>query len=464
MHSSKGHAAAVMAAMMWIAPTFGQSAANRAYQVVYFDGHMHTTHSDGSGSIADVKEAALARGLSAVFVTNHTGQIVDLEEWQAIVAETQALSEQGFLMFPAFEITGSEGMFNRDHVLAWRVPDPFVGDDADALAPEEFWVSPFNPAGTGPMYPEVIRQWTDYVHSFGGLAVHAHTSGTTQTGYGVDFIELYNLSHVKDVAEYALAMGFPADQAWGLGTVFNNFAVYGNRDLYDLYPFPGSPVPLTLRDALYMATSMLTGVGQWLDAPEAAAMNSWDDLLMAYVNGETDRPVFGLANSDAHNTGNLPIGGAGYDDSDVGEVRNGVYLRHFNRATFMHALRSGHLFATTGPSVYLEVNGRIMGETAHVLTRNRPPARGRRPGLRGTARINVSAAGESESAVLVRVDIIRNGEVWQSVSPLAATYECTIDDTEVSGDGYYRVEVVSLDTATGMYQFAWANPVFVRVH
>jgi hypothetical protein len=49
----------------------------------------------------------------------------------------KALSDDNFLMLIAFEVTGSEGMFNRDHVLAWGVKDPFLGDNADELAPEE---------------------------------------------------------------------------------------------------------------------------------------------------------------------------------------------------------------------------------------------------------------------------------------------------------------------------------------
>jgi hypothetical protein len=34
----------------------------------------------------------------------------------------------------------------------------------------------------------------------------------------------------------------------------------------------------------------------------------------------------------------------------------------------------------------------------------------------------------------------------------------------VNDSGYYRVEVVSVDTQTGEYQFAYSNPVFVKQH
>lgn len=172
--------------------------AGRGLELIYFDSHIHTTHSDGTGAIADVKQVARKRGLNAVFVTNHTRQINDMDVWNEIVAQCETLSEKDFLMIPSFEITGSEGLFCRDHVLAWGVRRPFVGDPADALAPEEVWESPENPFGTGPMYPENIRRWTDWIHQNGGIAVHAHTSGTTQLSYNADFIEVINLSHIKN--------------------------------------------------------------------------------------------------------------------------------------------------------------------------------------------------------------------------------------------------------------------------
>jgi hypothetical protein len=49
------------------------------------------------------------------------------------------------------------------------------------------------------------------------------------------------------------------------------------------------------------------------------------------------------------------------------------------------------------------------------------------------------------------------------MSPLSPTYQTTLADGGVSEDGYYRVEVTSLDLASGNYSFAWSNPVFVRV-
>ena len=440
-------------------------------QVFYFDGHIHTTHSDGGGSIADVKETAVSRGLDAVIVTDHAKQIVDMEEWNDIVDTCEALSDHELIMIPSFEITGSEGLFCRDHMLAWGVRNPFVGPPSDGLTPEEVWVSPQNPFGTGPLYPESIREWSDWIHENNGIAVHNHTTGTTQLSYNVDFIELMNMSHIKDIAYFAQLAGFSADDAWNMALLLNSFSIYGDRylqmpvDMPNPYN-PGTTIQLPLQQALYFGTSLIGDLGensggaQWLgpDTPQelldagampAASLNSWDDLLMAFVNGETDHPVYCVANSDSHNTANTEIGSADYDDSDVGEVKNGVYLAHHNKTHFFDAVRRGNLFATTGPSIYFDVEGKIMGEALRIHSKKKK-----------TVNMKLYVNSESTTAVLVKIDIIKNGEVIHSVQPMASTYAFKLDD-EAVGDCYYRVEVTSMEASDGRPRFAYANPVFV---
>lgn len=458
---------------LWCAGLVQTTAAD-PYRLAYFDGHMHTTHSDGSGSIADIAQVARARGLDAVIVTNHTKQILDVAEWNEIVTQCAALSDPNFLMIPSFEVTGSEGLFCRDHVLAWGVTNPFVGDPNDALAPEEVWESPSNPFGTGPLYPDAIRRWTDWIHEQGGIAVHAHTTGTTQPSYNVDCIEVMNLSHVKDVARFAQMAGFDQARAWELGLLFNSFAVYGDKYLQmpvdmpnPAYGQPDQPatVTLPLQQALYVGTGMSGGLGensggaQWLGTPtpadllaagaqEAAALHSWDDLLMAYVNGQTDHPIFGLAHSDAHNTANTVIGDPNADDSDVGEARNGVLVESLSEEGIYSAVKAGRCFATTGPSLTFQVNDVQMGQTVQI-------------GSGGIARIHLTGDAENANAVFVKVDIVRNGQVLQSLTPQTPTFDVTIEDAEPT-NGYYRVELTTMDLTTNAYQFAWANPIFVK--
>ncbi|MFZ2444888.1 MAG: hypothetical protein WAW37_00885 [Syntrophobacteraceae bacterium] len=432
----------------------GRALAGQPYKLVYFDGHMHTVESDGSGTMEDVKEAALQRGLSAVIVTNHTKQIT-LAEWRDMSQRAKNLSEDDFLMLNAFEVTGSEGLFNRDHVLAWGVDDPFVGKNLRELAPEEVWQSPPNDEtmpnpGTGAVHPENIAKWVDYIHANGGIAVHAHTTGSTNPVYGVDYIEVFNLSHVKDVASYAAQMGLSPEQAWGLGLTMNNMAVYGERDLDMEVELFGTT--MALRDAVFQASLALTGIGQYLGGPEAP-LRSWDDLLMAYVRGEMDRPVFGAANSDAHNTFNLDgrifVNRPG-DNSDVGEARNGILVQKLTRRHLLDAIKAGRSFATTGPSLSFTVNGKNMGETMKFRTyATLQPS------------IKLSVNSESPVAVLAQIDIIRNGKLWKRFNPMTGKYATQITDT-APVNGYYRVEVTAVNMETGAYSFAYANPVFIK--
>jgi hypothetical protein len=416
-----------------------RATATLPFSLIYYDGHMHTTYSDGTGSVEDIKATALRRGLSVVIITDHCAELTRAK-WEALVADTAAASDPGtFLALPSFEITGSEGIFNRSHMLAFNVSDPFVGDDVNELCPEEVWPDPPNPAGTGPMYPENLTKWADYVHSNGGIAVHCHTSGSTQLAYGVDSIEVYNQSQIDDILRYVKLLGYPDEEALAFAKTLNDLGLYGERDLNTPVPLGGQSIPLRL--AVYSATKMLTGVGQWLGSPEAP-LNSWDQLLMAYVDGKVDRPIFGMANTDAHNTGD--------PDSNVGMVKNGLYLKALTAEEVYGAIRAGRSFATTGPSLAFDVNGELMGGTTRIASG-------------GSADLNLRVSSESATAILVKIDIIKNGELWQTISPMQPVYEDTLVDGSVTEKGYYRVEVTSQDQPGGPYYYAWSNPAFVSI-
>lgn len=415
-----------------------QASAGAPFKLIYYDGHMHTTRSDGSGTVAQIKATAQARGLSAVIITDHCKQLTQVE-WTSLKTETAAASDASFLALPAFEITGSEGILNRGHMNAYNAPDPFVGDDSLELCPEEVWEDPPNPAGTGANAAS-LAEWAEYVHSQGGIANHNHTSGSTRLSYGVDNIEIYNQSHVDDVTGYAAQLGYPPELAWQFGIMLNNLAIYGERDLGTLVPFPGSPTPIPVKLAVYLATQFFTGVGQWLGAPQAP-LNSWDQLLMAYVNGTVDKPTFGVANSDAHNTGAA--------NSDVGVAKNGLYVKALTAREVYKAIKAGRSFATTGPELTFDVNGEQMGDTAEIASG-------------GSANLNLSAKAKTPGFILVKIQVVENGVFWPPIGLTSPTYTSTLHDTVIE-DGYYRVEVTSYNPVTKAYQFAYSNPVFVDV-
>ena len=416
----------------------GQASAKAPFQLIYYDGHMHTTRSDGSGTVAQIKATAQARGLDAVIITDHCTGLTQVE-WASLKAETAVASDSTFLALPAFEITGNEGMLNRGHMNAYNAPDPFVGDDSLELCPEEVWPDPRNPLGTGANAAS-LEKWAEYVHSQGGIANHNHTSGSTQLSYGVDNIEIYNQSHVDDVTGYAAQLGYPPNLAWQFGVMLNNLAIYGERDLGILVPWPlPPPAQMTVKYAVYYATRIFSGVGQWLGAPQAP-LNSWDHLLMAYVNGEVDDPIFGVANSDAHNTGAV--------NSDVGVAKNGLYVKTLTADEVYEAIKAGRSFATNGPSLTFDANGAIMGETVRVASG-------------GSVKVNLSATAETPGYIVAKMVIYKNGQVWKTI--YGGGGPATRTDT-VTADGYYRIEVTSVPASgLGLPQFAWSNPVFVKV-
>ena len=96
-----------------------------------------------------------------------------------------------------------------------------------------------------------------------------------------------------------------------------------------------------------------------------------------------------------------------------------------------------------------EVDGEMMGDEADISD--------------GTARIKLSADSESPTAVIVSIDIIKNGSVWQTLNPFSPSYQDVLMDDAVTEDGYYRVEVTSYDVVSEEVFFAWSNPVFVEV-
>ena len=81
----------------------------------------------------------------------------------------------------------------------------------------------------------------------------------------------------------------------------------------------------------------------------------------------------------------------------------------------------------------------------------------------GKADVNLSVNSNSGTAILVKIDIIKNGEIWQTVRDSLPTYMASMTDDDVTEDGYYRVEVTSYDVISGSFYFAWSNAVFVSV-
>ncbi len=325
-------------------------------------------------------------------------------------------------------MTGDEGLLNRDHIVAWDVSTPFV-DAANEVCAETEWPSPANADGYGTTAPENLAKWVGFVHSQGGIAVHAHPAGTTRLEYGVDGIEAYNLAQMSDLVKYAKLAGYSDAEAADLAPFLSNMNIYGGRDVEQPVRLPNSTEMMAAQEALLKIAGIKLGGSQ-------APLLSWDDMLRAYLDGQIDHPIFVYANTDAHNTGNA--------DSSVGLAKNGLLVKEMTADGFYAAIRAGRSFATTGPSLDFSVDGALMGETAK---------------LGKTARVEASADSESNSAVIEKIDIIKNREIVETLNPNTNVGGETFQD-EVSGTGYYRIEVTSYDSASGKRHCAWSNPVF----
>ena len=391
------------------------------YMLIFYDGHMHTVFSDGSGTVSDVVATAKSRGLDAVIITDHSEDLTG-DEWNWLVGNCSLHTDETFLCLPGFEMTGSESVLMRDHVVVYNVSSPFVTDE---LVASEVWPSPFNPDGTGPLAPENITKWVDFVHSEGGIAVHVHPSGHTKTMYSVDLIEIWNRDFIDEVNAVGVLLGYPE-----AGYILNNLAIYGERDF-----------ATELREALHFATESVYGVGIWFGSPEDP-LNSWDSFLLNCTTGVTGYVPFAVGNTDSHNTG--------APDSKVGIAKTGVYVNAFTANELYEGIKEGRSFVTTGPIISFNISDAMMGETL-FLTGGVSPV------------LNIKIESSAPSAKITRVDITKNGNYsWQTFNPNHTSFEAQIEETNVTTDSYYRIEVEEYDSALDETHFAYSNPIFVK--
>jgi len=398
-----------------------------SYVLIFYDGHMHTTFSDGSGTVSDIVATAISRGLNAVITTDHSEDLT-VDEWNWLVGNCSLYTNETFLCLPAFEMTGSEGLFMRDHFNAYNVSTPFVTDE---LVASEVWPSPPNPAGTGPLSPENLTNWVNWAHSQGGIVIHNHPTGHTKAMYGVDLIEIWNQDFIDEVNAIGAALPPPLGPQYGAGYTLNNLEIYGERDLTTY-----------LRNALYLATQYLTGVGIWIGSPQDP-LNSWDRFLLNYTTGITDYVPFAVGNTDSHNTGD--------PESKVGIAKTGVYVNAFTANDLYEGIKKGRSFVTTGPIISFNISDVMMGETL-FLTAGVSPL------------LNIKIESSAPSALITKVSIIKNGNYsWRTFNPNQPGFEAQIEDTDITTDSYYRIEVMEYDPVLNETHYAYSNPIFVDV-
>jgi len=415
-----------VAVVMFTTPVTAEPGTPDNYRLIFYDGHMHTTFSDGNGTVSDVVATAISRGLDAVIITDHSEDLT-ADEWNWLVGNCSLYTNSTFLCLPAFEMTGHEGIFMRDHFNAYNVSSPFVND---TLVASKVWPSPYNPAATGPLSPENLTHWVEWAHSKGGIVVHNHPSGHTLVMYGVDLIEIWNQDFIDEINAIGESLpDFLGGPYHGAGYTLNGLTIYGERDLNS-----------SLRNAIYNATKIMYHVGTWIGPPEDP-LNSWDSFYLNYLLGFQNYLPFAVGNTDSHNTG--------APNSKVGIAKTGVYVKNFTANDLYEGIKKGRSFVTTGPIISFNISDAMMGETL-LLTAG------------ASATLNIKIESSAPSANITQVDIIRNGLWWKTFNPNHTSFEAHIE-TNVATNSYYRIEVKEYDPVLNETHFAYSNPIFVKV-
>lgn len=83
--------------------------------------HMHTRHSDGSGSHQDIADAALEAGLDAVIVTDHNLLVLEREGYYS-------KGDQKVLLLVGEEIHDQERVPQKNHLLVFGVDQELAGE------------------------------------------------------------------------------------------------------------------------------------------------------------------------------------------------------------------------------------------------------------------------------------------------------------------------------------------------
>jgi hypothetical protein len=171
----------------------------------------------------------------------------------------------------------------------------------------------------------------------------------------------------------------------------------------------------------------------------------WDQVLMQYLAGKRDRPVWGYGPND------FRCGGKG--GNLLGGVRTVILAKQKNRPAMVEALGAGRMYAVKQGEgkrrLSLDVfelmdpatgNRAVMGEE---LKATNPP----------NIRLKISMTG-GESNARAQIRLIRNGKLVKR-GVLSLPYESVWQDAALSQRGYYRL-LVEVDADHQLV----SNPIF----
>ncbi len=196
-----------------------------------------------------------------------------------------------------------------------------------------------------------------------------------------------------------------------------------------------------------LLTRRYTGFQAMSTAPVSAVEpgKEWDQVLMQYLDGKRDRPVWGYGANDFRCEGK--------EGGLLGGVRTVVLAKQKSRPAVVKALRAGRMYAVKQGAgkhrLSLDAfelidpatgNRAVMGKELETAS---PPAIG----------IKLSMTGD-ESNARAQIRLIRNGQVVKQ-GLLSLPYEGVWQDASPAQRGYYRL-LVEVDADNQLV----SNPIF----
>ena len=196
-----------------------------------------------------------------------------------------------------------------------------------------------------------------------------------------------------------------------------------------------------------LLTRRYTGF-QAMSTSQVAAVEpgkEWDQVLMQYLDGKRDRPVWGYGPNDFRCEGK--------DGDLLGGVRTVVLAKRKSRPAFVNALKAGRMYAVKQG----EGKNRLSLDTFELID----PATGNRAVMGAELKtagppdigLKLSMTG-GESSARAHIRLIRNGQVVKQ-GLLSLPYEGVWQDALPPQRGYYRL-LVEVDAHNQLV----SNPIF----
>jgi hypothetical protein len=168
--------------------------------------------------------------------------------------------------------------------------------------------------------------------------------------------------------------------------------------------------------------------------------------------------ITGDGNSDSHKA----------RSAEVGTPRNYVQVgvddvTQLDPAQFVAAVRAAKLTVSAGPFVTMSINGKGLGDMATL-------------DAQGSVNVSVKVQAPTWMGPIETLELVRNGDVIQTVTMSASTADPTNPVVRYNGtlvdnpteDAWYIVEVISaggnLGPIDGTHPFAFTNPIWVDVN